>query len=162
MLNSSSNPVISHGDNEKIGLVENRLSQLQYEVLKATESRDALKKEQIQAEEDTVYARDVLRDINQKIQETRQELVSLQTEIAENKKAINLHNEQIKKDHVHIDGKKSEIEDRHKTVTVWEKELSQRALVLSEKERMNEQDRELLVKAKMAFEQAIEYVKWQT
>lgn len=161
MLTSpTTNTVIGYEDSQKIEAVKARLSLLQAEVLKATKEIEVLRKEKLQAEEDADYAKSILVDNNREVEKSKQNLSSLENSTVQMAIEIKKHEQRINEENKDLNLKRIDLQNRAAAIIERENDLKKRDIVLKENEQNLKNDRDLLEKAKKAFEEAITYIKW--
>lgn len=156
-----SNVVLGDEDQQKIELVNRRLSTLQREVLSATKELATLDDEIISTQKAKKYEEEQLIEVTAKVEELRREQQELVLDVNKSHKDLETHRDQHTKMNSEHNERHSGLEVRERNVLENEKAQAEKELELTISERKLESDRAEVENARNAFLDAISSVTWK-
>lgn len=154
--NDSPSITLDEADQKKIGLVQNRLTVLQSEVLEATKTLDAIEKALEQGQQNKEYYDTLIESLKPEVVSLENKRDALKADIISSEDTLREHQAQHESMNLHHDAKKKEHDERESTVQGMNTNAVKKENELNAYEKHLVQREEKIIKSEQAFRAALE------
>lgn len=155
VTNDSPSITLDETDQKKIGLVQNRLTVLQKEVLEATKNLDAIEKAIEQGQKNKIYYDDFIESLRPEVVSLEKRSEDLKQEIVVSEDTLRSHQDAHETMKSHHESKRREHDEREATIQVLNTDAVKKMNELEAYEKHLIQREEKIVKSEQAFRDAL-------